>query len=218
MSAADSVFDGGWRIQDQSIVYLKYIPWSIEQLLVDSPYKGAFSGGSFTHSFLGPYDYHRQHAPVSGVVVEARVIPGLCYLEVAATTDKDGNTRLKMQHGLPAARIGDVLRDDDTEKGVSAPDTAGYQFLQARGLIVIDNPEIGLVAALPIGMAQVSSVLLSVSPGQNVNKGDEISYFQFGGSDFVLVFQEKANVRFNAVVGQHYNYGHQIAKAVISGN
>ncbi len=217
VSAADSVFDGSWRIQDQSVVYLKYIPWSIEQLLVDSPHKEKFSRGSFTHSFLGPYDYHRQHAPVSGRVIEARVIPGLCYLEVAATTDKDGTTRLEIQHGLPAARIGDVLRNDETERGVSAPNTPGYQFLQARGLIVIDNPEIGLVAALPIGMAQVSSVVLSVEAGQYVNKGDEISYFQMGGSDFVLVFQERANVQFSAVVDRHYNYGRQIAKAVISG-
>jgi len=37
-------------------------------------------------------------------VVEVRVILGL-YLEVAVMTDKDGNTRLEMQHSLLVARI-----------------------------------------------------------------------------------------------------------------
>ena len=59
---------------------------------------------TITHSFLGPYSYHEQHAPVSDIVVEVRVILGL-YLEVAVMTDKDGNTRLEMQHSLPVARI-----------------------------------------------------------------------------------------------------------------
>ena len=96
---------------------------------------------------------------------------------------------------------------------LDAPDTAGYQFLQARGLILIDNPDLGLVAVLPIGMAQVSSVVLSVQPGDYVEKGQEISKFQLGGSDIVMVFQKEANVKIDQVEGQHYNYGTKVATA-----
>lgn len=45
------------------------------------------------------------------------------------------------------------------------------------------------------------------------DKGDEISYFQFGGSDIVMVFEAAANVHFTATVGQHYKYGRAIANA-----
>jgi phosphatidylserine decarboxylase len=50
-------------------------------------------------------------------------------------------------------------------------------------------------------MAQVSSVRLSVAPApataplrDQVKKGDEIAFFQFGGSDIVVVFQQKAGL------------------------
>lgn len=59
---------------------------------------------------------------------------------------------------------------------------------------MIDAPTLGLVAVLPIGTAQVSSVKLSISVGEEVEKGQELSYFQFGGSDCVIVFQKRAGL------------------------
>jgi hypothetical protein len=86
-----------------------------------SPYRDRFVNGQFMHAYLGPNDYHRQHAPVGGTVLEARVIPGQVYLEVVAELvegDASGRQRLE-----PLRRF-------------DAPDNAGYQFAQARGLVV----------------------------------------------------------------------------------
>ena len=49
-------------------------------------------------------------------------------------------------------------------------------------------------------MGQVSSVNLEpeVKKGLKVKKGDPLGYFLFGGSDFVMVFEEKAD--FNLTV------------------
>ena len=68
--------------------------------------------------------------------------------------------------------------------------------MQRRGCIIIDTegPN-GLVAALPIGMFQVSSINLSVKTGDIVKKEEEISWFEFGGSDIVLVFEKKAKAQ-----------------------
>ena len=176
----------------------KGIPWNIVDLLKDSDYGERFKGGKFMHAFLAPYDYHRQHAPVRGKVLEAKVIPGMCYLEVIASPDEngpEGQMKLEMRRKL------------------EAPDDPGYQFMQARGLILIDNPEIGLVAVLPIGMCQVSSVVLSVNVGDEIEKGDEISYFQLGGSDIVVVFEARSNVTITAKEDEPYNFGQQIAIA-----
>ncbi|KIM76105.1 hypothetical protein PILCRDRAFT_98788 [Piloderma croceum F 1598] len=194
VSPADSTFDGSWPIDEKSHVSLKGIPWNIVDLLKDSDYGERFKGGKFMHAFLAPYDYHRQHAPVRGKVLEAKVIPGMCYLEVIASGEK-GQMKLEMRRKL------------------EAPDDPGYQFLQARGLILIDNPEIGLVAVLPIGMCQVSSVVLSVNVGDEIEKGDEISYFQLGGSDIVVVFEARSNVTITAKESEHYNFGQTIATA-----
>ena len=94
---------------------------------------------------------------------------------------------------------------------MEAPDEPGYQFIQARALILIETADMGLVAVLPIGMAHISSVLLSVKAGDVVKKGDELAYFHFGGSDVVMVFQAQAGIQFTAEVGTHYNVGQKIA-------
>ncbi|KAI2640813.1 putative phosphatidylserine decarboxylase [Hypomontagnella submonticulosa] len=198
VSPADCTFSGCWPVDEHSHVNLKGIQWSIIELLNCSQYAHEFRGGVFTHSFLNTFDYHRQHTPVSGRVLEARVIEGQAYLEtVTVNQNEEGEDGQLVAH-----------------RSVDAPDSPGYQFVQTRGLIVIDSP-IGLVAILPIGMAQVSSVIVTAEKDVSLRKGEEISYFQFGGSDIVMVFQEKSKVALTAVKGVHYSMGFQVGTAKV---
>lgn len=41
---------------------------------------------------------------------------------------------------------------------------------------------------IPVGMSQVSSVVLSTIKSGCIQKGEEFGYFQFGGSDMILLF------------------------------
>ena len=193
---ADSTFGGQWEIRKDSNVTVKNLNWKVSELLEGSPYKDRFENGLFMHSYLNPTDYHRQHAPVGGKVLEARVIQGQVYLEVEATPveEQPGKHRLKLKRNYDSF------------------DTAGYQFAQSRGLIVLETP-IGLVAVLPIGMCQVSSVILTAEVGVTVRKGEELSYFQFGGSDIILLFEASSNVCFSAQRTVHYKMGTKIAQA-----
>ena len=86
-----------------------------------------------------------------------------------------------------------------------------YQFNQERGLVVIDSPEVGLVAVLPIGMAYVSSVNLTTEVGAELRKGDPFGYFMFGGSDIVMVFQDR-NVVLDAEIGKKYLQGQRLGE------
>lgn len=197
VSPADSTNDGQWEVRANAGVTIKGLHWKIEELLEGSPYADRFKGGHWIHQFLSPYDYHRQHAPVGGRVVESRVIQGTVYLQVTAEPipgDAQGRSQL----------VG--------KRVFGAPDDAGYEFMQTRGLVIIDSP-IGLVATLPMGMAQVSSIVLTAETGRTLQKGEEISYFQFGGSDIVMVFEEASNVSITAHPGVHYKVGTRIAKA-----
>lgn len=197
VSPADATFDGSWEVRGDDTIEIKGIHWKISELLEGSPYKDRFVGGTWMHSFLGPNDYHRQHAPVGGRVLEARDIMGTTYLQVEAFPDPEtGRNKL----------------DGKRVSKFDAPDDPGYEFMQNRGLVVIDSP-VGLVAVLPMGMGQVSSVVVTAEEGRVLRKGEEISYFQFGGSDIVMVFEAAANVEFTATVGQHYKYGRAIAHA-----
>ena len=184
VSPADSVFQGQWSIKGDSKITAKGLTWSVLELLDGSPYQEKFRGGVITHSFLNVNDYHWYHVPVGGVVKEVRKIPG--------------NVTL------------DVIKKPDGSLDIV--DGTGYQFTQDRGLIVIDSP-LGLVAVLPIGMAQVSSVTLTAEVGASLAKGEEFGFFSFGGSDIVTLF-EADKVQFDAKVGTHYNQGRQIGHAL----
>jgi phosphatidylserine decarboxylase len=191
VAAADSTYLGWWQIHEGSRVCVKKIEWSIFELLDDSPYKDHFKGGVFTHSFLNTNDYHRLHTPVAGTVLEARRIHGQVFLDVSATPAGGP------QDDLPGVKVG---RTFDTHDGT------GYQFAQARGLLVLDSP-IGLVAVLPIGMSQVSSVVMTANVGTSLRKGEEVAYFQFGGSDCIMLFEAAACVSLTAQLNVHYNQG-----------
>lgn len=195
-SPADSTNDGQWEIYANSRVNIKGLEWSIEELLEGSKYKDDFAGGIWMHQFLNTTDYHRQHAPVGGKVLEARVLQGVVYLGVKAVPIE----------GDPKGRTHIVRRQ------LEALDEAGYEFMQMRGLIVLQS-KIGKVAVLPMGMAQVSSIVVTAEEGTTLRKGEEISYFQFGGSDIVMVFERASNVSITAQPGVHYNSGTRIAMA-----
>ena len=149
VSPADATFEGKWDIDANSKVTVKGVSWPVAKLMDGSPYQKAFENGIFTHSFLRPDDYHRYHVPVAGEIKEVRNIHGRVYMDVAR-------------------------RPDGTLYGI---DGETYQIDQERGLIVIDSPEVGLVAVLPVGMCFVSSVNLTPEVGARLQKGDEFGFF-----------------------------------------
>jgi len=183
VSPADSVFAGTWDIDADSKVTVKGVSWPIAKLLDGSPYQDAFKNGIYTHSFLYVDDYHRYHVPVAGEIKEIRKIEGRVYVNVIRKAD--GSL---------------LIVDGDT-----------YQFNQERGLVVIDSPEVGLVAVLPIGMGAVSSVNLTPEVGATLRKGDEFGFFMFGGSDVVMLFQSK-RVLIDAKAGTKYLQGQRLGE------
>jgi len=143
---------------------------TIAELLQDEELAQHFNGGTFVHYFLSPFDYHRFHSPADGVVKACKAVRGKVFLDVELTSDGE----------------------------FDAPDSAegGYEFQQARGVFVVDTGgPAGLVASVPIGMAQVSGVdMYTKMKGKKVAKGDEFGKFMFGGSDTILLFQKNPNL------------------------
>jgi len=181
-SPADSVPQGVWEINSDSKILIddglkvKLVRFfSVVDLVgKDSKYKDAFAGGTVTHSFLNVNDYHRYHFPVGGITKEVQRISQNVSLEVAW----------------------------NTETGKYDPiDSMGWQFSQTRGVVIIETERFGLVALIPMGMAQVSSVNFEddVKTGEKHKKGDMLGSFLFGGSDFVMVFQKQAGFKLTAL-------------------
>ncbi len=198
VSFADAVPQGVWAIDGQSNLLVEDgVPVksatirSISKLIGDdSAFKDAFANGTFTHSFLNVNDYHRYHFPVGGIVREVRIIQGI--------NPTGGEIRWDRENGRYAF--------NPTAK-------TGWQSIETRGFVILATKDYGLVALLPIGMAAVGSVNFeaTIVPGAAVEKGDMLGHFAFGGSDFVMVFQEQVRFTLDAPIqDDKKSYKHQL--------
>ena len=196
-SPADSTPCGVWGIDDngkiicngEKNVKSQNFASVCDLLGPDSRYRESFAGGSLTHSFLDVHDYHRYHFPVSGRVLETGLITQECA--------SGGLTRW----------------DAERRKYVLDSDLPDWQMNETRGRVVVET-EKGLAALLPVGMSQVSSVNFGpdVKPGAWFRKGDELGWFLFGGSDFVMVFQKSMGFELTARAGEHILMGQEYGK------
>ena len=147
--------------------WLKGEPYSLRDMLGETEYLNRFVGGYVYQSYLSGADYHRWHSPVDGVVRDAVVVEGLMFSNL----------------------VNDIT-------GVASQ--AYYTAVNTRGLTFIeaDDPAIGVVCVMPIGITEVSSITLTARPGDHVKKGDQLGYFGFGGSTIAAVFEKSAIDRF----------------------
>lgn len=59
----------------------------------------------------------------------------------------------------------------------------------SRSVISIKTEEHGKVIFIPIGAEAVGKQIITVEAGQQVKKGDELGYFDYGGSDILVIFE-----------------------------
>lgn len=166
---------------------------SVADLLKGSKYADSFANGTFAHYVLEPYAYHRFHSPVSGLVKES--YPFLDTRKLNTYIDEKG--------------LFEVTSSKE-----------GYNYAQSRGILTIDTTnspqgDMGIVAIIPIGLCQASSVHLLATPDTVLDKGEEFGYFKFGGSDIILLFQEgKAPIIDSCK--EYRNYGNSISTCPIN--
>jgi phosphatidylserine decarboxylase len=152
------------KLQDS--FWIKSQPYSLQEIFTAKEMELAkrFVGGTIYQAYLSAFYYHRWHAPVSGTITKSYLVDGTYYSDA----------------------------ESEGEEPSSLNDSQGYiSAVAARAVIVIesDDPAIGEVACVFIGMADVSSCMIEALPGQRVKKGEELGYFQYGGSTYCLIFR-----------------------------
>lgn len=159
--------------------WLKGQPYSLAHMLNSDEYAEQFAGGTIYQAFLSATKYHRWHSPVNGHIARILTIPGTYYAE-------------------------------SPYEGFPDPDAAGPNLSQAfitsvaaRTIVYIqaDNPAIGMMVFIAVGMAEVSTCSATVQVGDKVQKGDELGMFHFGGSTHCLVFGPQVKVTFSSDIG-----------------
>jgi len=160
--------------------WLKGQPYSLTHMMNNDSRAEQFVGGTVYQGFLSADSYHRWHAPVSGKIVSTEIVPGTYYSEPLLEGFSPDSGTPKPDEGA----------DDASQGYISAVATRGVIFIEA------DNPDIGLMCMIQIGMAEVSSVDITMPVGKAFKKGEQIGMFHFGGSTHCLIFGPWVKLQF----------------------
>lgn len=151
---------------------------SMFDLLNKSKYAKKFVGGTAVSCVLMPNVYHHYHAPVNGKIVEGGDIPGIY------------NGIMDGEHWF---NKGDNIGEGDTDFSI-------FEDFH-RAYFIFETKNYGYVALVPVGLNTISRIRPSlvgkrssyVKPGEDpvpIKKGDELGYFQYGGSLNILLFEK----------------------------
>ncbi|OEC42191.1 phosphatidylserine decarboxylase family protein [Aeromonas sp. DNP9] len=166
------------RVRRQDSFWLKGQPYSLDNLLDFDPRAAQFEGGTIYQAFLSALSYHRWHSPVSGTVRSVKVVNGSYYLA-------------NRHQGFGNLDGADPSAPNQSQPFLTAVATRALIFIEA------DNPKIGLMCVVPVGMAEVSSCEVTVQPGQRIEKGEQLGMFHFGGSTHCLLFRPGVELEFD---------------------
>lgn len=146
---------------------------NVKQLLNGSSYASSFDGGTAVSCILMPTVYHRYHSPVSGIVVESDEDVAGNYFGI-----KD------FPELINGGNVG------------YAYDYSVFEHFR-RGYLIIQTKKYGNVAMIPVGLNTISSVIfrdkfkkIDASNHTSITKGEEVGYFQYGGSLNILLFEK----------------------------
>lgn len=160
------------QVKYNDLFWIKSQPYSLQHMMGNDPLSVLFDGGTVYQAFLSALSYHRWHSPVSGKIVKTTVLDGTYYAEDLA-------------EGY------DPAGPNDSQAFITELATRALIFIQA------DNPDIGLMCVIFVGMAEVSTCDITVYEGQHVKKGDQLGMFHFGGSTHCLIFRPGVRLDFD---------------------
>ncbi|KAG8773176.1 hypothetical protein FRC12_002683 [Ceratobasidium sp. 428] len=186
------------KVQLHDKFWLKGMPYSLYDMFGGDASKEHiarhFENGTVYQAFLSPEDYHRWHAPVTGTIVDAYILPGTYY---AALPD-DG--------------------DDGDMRGALIRSQPWLTAAAARAVVTIKSEIFGLVCLIAVGMVEVSTCELLVKAGDHVEPGKQLGMFHFGGSSHALIFQKHVNIAWRNPVkpGVHRKVNSILADVTIS--
>jgi phosphatidylserine decarboxylase len=178
VSEAGSI-DGGRLLQ------AKNRRFELTDLLAEQPWAGYFEGGSFATIYLAPFNYHRIHMPLRGVLEETVYVPGRLFSVNAVTARHVPNL---------FARNERVLTLFDTDHGRFA-------------LVLVGALNVGSMATVWAGdITPAARRVVTRIPGPptTLEKGAELGRFNMGSTVILLFEPNRArwntNVRAGSVV------------------
>lgn len=178
VSPVDGTVSQLGRTDRGRLIQAKGMDYTCDRLLADTAAAERYVGGSFACLYLAPYNYHRIHMPLDGVLRATRYVPGHLYSVNASTA-----------RTVPElfARNERVVCDFDTALGPMCMVLVGALFVGS-----IETVFAGEVNPPPGRRGRVRVVEPGV--GRRFARGEELGRFNMGSTVVVLFGQPAAFV------------------------
>lgn len=175
VSPCDGLLRQQGRVTDGTLVDAKGIRYRLPDLLGDEDAARTFDDGAYATIYLAPRDYHRVHAPVTGMAVRAIHVGGA----------------LHPLHDRSAARIPALYRRNERVTTI-IDSPAGVAAIVQVGAFVVGSVELAYPRAPLFRRSSTGVETRAVTPPAPLSRGDEIGRFVIGSA--VVLVMEKAMV------------------------
>ena len=173
VSPVDGTVSQLGRTDAGRLLQAKGMDYTCDALLADTASAPRYAGGSFACLYLAPYNYHRIHMPLDGVLRATRYVPGKLFSVNASTA-----------RTVPDlfARNERVVCDFDTAHGPMCLVLVGALFVGSIETVFAGeiNPPSSRGAAVRVIEAGV---------GREFRRGEELGRFNMGSTVIVLFGQ-----------------------------
>jgi phosphatidylserine decarboxylase len=185
-------------VESDTVLQAKGRSYSVARLLGSAEQAKRFEGGAYATLYLSPKDYHRIHAPVSGQVCEATVIPG----------------RLFPVFPEALARIDELFaRNERLITYIDAVD-AGRIAVVKVGATLVGRISAAYDDNLRTNVAGQQISTIHYDPPKLLQNGTEVGAFELGST--VVLFAEPDRVTFDALVsGKPVRMGQRMGTVLV---
>lgn len=170
-----SLFRWDLRVKKTDVFWFKDMNYSLSDMLrspdpaqqeVIDHYRlpDMFEGGYVLQTYLNPYNFHQWWVPVNGEVLFEPLVVSGCFFKKLVLPDFGGATTASLPY---------------------------LTHVNARGIIVFKTPDYGHVCCIPLGMSETSTISFdgAMQGGAQVGKGQRMGTFNYGGSSFVVIYE-----------------------------
>jgi phosphatidylserine decarboxylase len=180
-------------VSDDTCMQVKGRHYRLSRLLDDEDEARRFEGGSYATLYLAPHDYHRVHAPVSGSIAKAVLIPGALMPVFRESLN----------------RIDELFaRNERLISYIDSP-AAGRVAVVKVGATLVGRISLVYDSAIATNVKGQTRRSLSYDPPHAVQKGGELGAFELG-STVILVGEAGRLTLEGFTPGEHVKMGQRV--------
>ena len=167
--------------------------YRLTELLAAQPWASRFEGGSFATIYLAPFNYHRVHMPLRGVLRETVYVPG----------------RLFSVNGVTAQHVPNLFARNERVLTLFDSDQGGFALVLVGALNVGSMATVWAGDITPAARRVVTRI---PAPPTTLDKGAELGRFNMGSTVILLFEPNRARWHADVLAGRVVRLGESLGR------